>query len=90
MRLTLKITSVDNTEIETTATIADFVAWERHSKKVASDLSNGAGIEDMAFLAWSSLKRSKKTALSFNEWLDTVDELEAADVDDPKVIEKEA
>ena len=89
MRLTLKVISVDKTEIETVATIADFVAWERHSKKVASDLSNGAGIEDMAFLAWSSLKRSKKTILSFNDWLDTVEELEAADIEDPKATPKE-
>lgn len=90
MRINLKVILVDETEIETTATIADFVAWERHSKKVASDLSNGAGIEDMAFLAWSSLKRAKKTALAFNEWLETVDELEAADVEDPKATQKEA
>lgn len=90
MRLSLKIVLVDETKIETTALIADFVAWERHSKKTASDLSNGAGIEDMAFLAWSSLKRSKKTALSFNEWLETIAELEAVDVEDPKATPKEA
>lgn len=88
MRLKLKVILVDETEIETTASIADFVAWERHSKKTASDLSNGAGIEDMAFLAWSSLKRSKKTELVFNEWLETVAELEAAD-EDPKATPKE-
>lgn len=83
MKITLKVINNDSSEIETTAIIADFVAWERHTKRKASDLANGTGVEDLAYLAWASLKRTAQTALDFNTWLEAIAELEAVD-EDPK------
>jgi hypothetical protein len=50
-----------------------------------TDFQNGAGLEDMAFLAYTSLKRQKIVTVSFEEWLESVTDLTALDSDeDPK------
>lgn len=87
MKLTLTVKDINNLITETVAIVPDFIAWERHTKRKVSDLSNGAGIEDMAFLAWSSMKRTGKTMLTFDEWVSELVEIEAGD-DDPKATKK--
>lgn len=84
MKLRLEITNIEGEKVVAETIISDFVAWERHSKKKITDLQNGAGIEDMAFLAWTSLKRQKLVSINFEEWLETITELNALEGDDPK------
>lgn len=85
MKLRLEITNIEGEKVVAETIISDFVAWERHSKKKISNLSDGAGIEDMAFLAYTSLKRQKKVTISFDEWLESVSELNALESEeDPK------
>lgn len=55
MRLTLNVTSQDGSYTVTTS-LATIVEWERRFKRKASDLANGIGMEDLAFLAYESAK----------------------------------
>lgn len=82
MKLRLEVINIEGESVIAETIISDFVAWERHSKKKISNLSEGAGIEDMAFLAYTSLKRQKKVDISFEEWLESVTELNALEADE--------
>ena len=88
MRLELEVTMADGTEITTTAIVADFIKWEEKTGRVIGDLANGAGISDMSFLAWASLKRENPKLPDFNTWVVNVLSLTSSDGEDPKVTGK--
>lgn len=58
MKLHLAVT-LDTGEQFTVATnLYTMVAWERKYKRKASDMANGIGVEDLAFLAHAAAKDS--------------------------------
>lgn len=79
MKIQLKIIMVDNEVLDIRCGIADFIAWERHSKSKTSELANGIGIEDMAFLAYNSLKRKGEKIKPFDSWINEIEEIEAVE-----------
>ena len=83
MKIQLKITNTDAQETTLTAIVPDFIAWERHSKRKISDLSDGIGMEDLAFLAHSVLKRTGENVKPFDGWINTIELIEVED-EDPK------
>ena len=87
MRAGIKITYLDDSTADTVAIVADFIAWERKFRRKASDLANGVAIEDLAFLAWSSLHRTKQTGQDFDEFCGTVAEVEMVN-DNPKATKR--
>jgi hypothetical protein len=89
MRLNLKVTMTDNTSHEVVAGVPDIVAWELRFKSKVSTWTNGVGMGDMTFVAWNSLSRQKKTALKYEEWLDSVVDIEYEEAD-PKATPAEA
>ena len=50
MQLTLRV-DLGEGPIEVSTNLFTIVSWERKFKRKASDMSNGIGIEDMAYLA---------------------------------------
>ena len=90
MRAGIKITLNDNSIHEAVANVADFIAWERKYKRKASDLANGIGLEDLAYLAWSALKRTGETGADFDAFVADIAEVEAMDVPAPKATRKAA
>lgn len=88
MKLQLQVTMADGSVETATAIVADFIAWEKHSKRKISDLANGAGMGDMAYLAYSVFKRKNPNLPDFDKWVEGIDALEAVDSDDPKVSRK--
>jgi len=75
MKLQLKVTHGGVVEQCETSLIV-IVQWERKYKKRAGDLAQGFAIEDLAFMAWASLKRAGKPVGEFEPWLDKLDEVE--------------
>ena len=57
MQLTLKVTFEDKTETVTT-NMMTIVMWERKYKRKASQISDGIGIEDLAFLAYEASRQN--------------------------------
>ena len=55
MQLTLKVTT-DQTTYEVKTTLYVIISWERKFKQKASNLANGVGLEDLAFMAFESCK----------------------------------
>jgi hypothetical protein len=57
---------------------ASIVAWERKTSRRISDMADGVSAEDMAWLVWHADKRAGGTSLAFEEYLDTIVDLEDA------------
>jgi len=55
MQLTLKVTT-DQTTYEVKTNLYVIISWERKFKQKASNLANGVGLEDLAFMAFESCK----------------------------------
>lgn len=58
MKLTLKVIRLDD-EYEVVTNLGTIIAWERRFKTKASDMANGVGAEDLAFLAWEASRQAK-------------------------------
>lgn len=59
MKLHLRVTQHNTDPYEVTTNLVTLVAWERRFKRKASDMANGIGVEDLAFLAWEASKHAK-------------------------------
>jgi hypothetical protein len=69
MKLKLQVTEQDGVyTVETNLFV--IIAWERKFKRKISDLSNGIGMEDLAFMAWECCKQqSIPTAMVFDDYI---------------------
>jgi len=56
MKLTLRVDQGDGA-IEVSTNLFTIVAWERKFKTKASNIANGIGMEDLAFLAHNALQQ---------------------------------
>ena len=57
MKLTLRVDQGDG-PMEVTTNLFTIVAWERRFKTKASNITNGIGLEDLAFLAHTALQQN--------------------------------
>jgi hypothetical protein len=67
---------------EVTCLASDMVKFETHFNISIANLDKDLKITHLLFLAWASETRTKATAKTFEEWVDTV--LSVAAADDPK------
>ena len=58
MKLTLRVDQGDG-PMEVTTNLFTIVAWERRFKTKASNIANGIGMEDLAFMAYEASKLNK-------------------------------
>lgn len=86
MKIKFNITDTNGEEMDVTAIVPDFVAWERHSKRKTSDLATGVGMEDMAYLAHAALKRSGENVKPFDGWVQNIATIEMLDDEAPKAM----
>jgi len=56
MKLTLRVDQGDG-PLEVTTNLFTIVAWERRFKTKASNIANGIGMEDLAFMAHTALQQ---------------------------------
>lgn len=79
--ITLHIVYSDGSKVTTTANAPDFVAFESKYDKSVQSFATDVRLTYMFFLAWHSLKRTAKTDVDFDAWLETISDIA---VDDPK------
>ena len=79
MKVNLRVTFEDKTVEEVSATARDLVAFEDKFTKSVASLEADFRITDLLWLAWHWLERKGKTNLSFEEWCDEVDTIEASE-----------
>ena len=89
MQLTLKVELPDNTYTVTT-NLYVVVAWERKFKRKASDMANGIGIEDLAYLAFEASKLNKIVVpAEFDNFIKQLVNIEVVEQDEPSFTEAE-
>ena len=54
MQLTLKAVFKDGTSYEVQTNLMTIVLWERKYRRKASDIANGIGVEDLAFMCYEA------------------------------------
>ena len=76
MKINLEVTALDGVVSKVTAQFADFIAFEGEKNRSVANFQTELRLTDLAWLAWHAEKRTKKTAMKFEEWIETVDSVE--------------
>ena len=79
MRINLQVTHSDNTTKELSAVAADLVAFENRFDLSVAKLEKEVKLTHLLYIAWSVEKRTKQTALDFEDWVETVESVGIAD-----------
>ena len=82
MKIRLEVKHLDGSGTDVSASVPDFIAFERRFDKPVASFATDARIEYMCFLAWHAAKRQGKTSAEFDPWLETVGELSIVEEDD--------
>lgn len=81
MKLTLQVTERESVYTVTT-NLGVIVAWERRFKRKASQLGDGIGVEDLAFMAWECCKQiNHPVPAIFDDYVKRLENIEVMDTD---------
>lgn len=79
----MKITVITTDGRQTTEpTIPDFVRLERNLGMTATDLEDDTSLEPMLYLCFAALSREGEVSGSFDDWLDTVRDIDSESDDE--------
>lgn len=76
MKIELKVLFIDGKTSDTDAMFADFVAFERQWQRSVVKFEDELRLTDLAWLAWKSESRMRRTQLPFETWIETVESVE--------------
>ena len=86
MQLTLKITFTDDTDVTVSTNLMTIVSWERKYKRKASQIADGIGIEDLAYMAYEASRSSNIVVpLILDDYIKSIKDLEVVEQNSPKV-----
>jgi hypothetical protein len=77
MKLGLTVHGTDGKKRLAVVAFADFVKYEEAHDVSMAKVEAEMKVRDLAWLAWHCEKRNKVTALGFDEWIDTVEQISA-------------
>jgi hypothetical protein len=75
-QINLRIVLSDGTVLDVTTSAGDIVKWEEHFDLGVDKLEK---VTHLLYLAWLSVTRLKKTADSFESWIELVGNVEVSD-----------
>ena len=85
MQLRLKATFNDGTTNEVTTNLMTIVSWERKFKRKASEMAQGVGVEDLAFLCYEATRASGLTVPgTLDLFISSLASIEVVEAADPK------
>jgi hypothetical protein len=85
MQLRLKATFNDGTVNEVTTNLMTIVSWERKFKRKASEMAQGVGVEDLAYLCYEATRFSGTTVPStLDAFITSLASIEVVEQQDPK------
>lgn len=77
MKLTLRYNLAGKEPVEVTTNLANIVAWERRFKRKAIEMAQGAGVEDLLYLAFEASKSAKVVVpAAFDDFVAKVENLD--------------
>ncbi len=82
MKLTLSVRLTDGETYRVITNLFVIISWERKFKRRASDLSNGIGMEDLAYMAYEASKQQgHPVSVSFDEFVKKLEDLEVVETE---------
>lgn len=85
MKIELTVEYNDGTKKEVDAVFADFVAFERTWNRSVTKFEEELRLTDLAWLAWHSEKRTRKTSEQFEpNWIESVSTITIRENEDGK------
>jgi hypothetical protein len=75
-QLTLRIELSDGTVVEVLSSAGDIVKWETYFNVGIDKLEK---VTHLLYLAWLAVTRLKKTAETFDDWIELVSKVEVTD-----------
>ena len=75
----LTVSFADGTEKTVTAVAADLIAFEQHFDKSVAILQSDYRLTYLFYICWHVLKRTGETKQEFDDWIGTVQGIEAAE-----------
>ena len=72
MKLAILVVKNDGVEEQVVAEFADFIKYEEVHNIALDELMKRLRVRDIAWLAWASELRRKKTTLTWDEWPSTI------------------
>lgn len=87
MQLRLKATFTDGTVNEVVTNLSTVVAWERKYKRKASEMAQGIGVEDLAFLCYEATRASGTTVPgTLDQFITSLESIDVLESQDPKAV----
>jgi len=87
MKIALQVTSaLDSSKRTIMASFPDFIAFEKRFSKSVAKFEAELTLTDLAFMAWHSEHRQKKTGLDFESWINDIEALELGDQADAVIV----
>jgi hypothetical protein len=87
MQLRLKATFTDGTVNEVVTNLSTVVAWERKYKRKASEMAQGIGVEDLAFLCYEATRASGTTVPgTLDQFITLLNSIDVLESQDPKAV----
>ena len=87
MQLRLKATFTDGTVNEVVTNLSTVVAWERKYKRKASEMAQGIGVEDLAFLCYEATRASGTTVPgTLDQFITSLNSIDVLETQDPKAV----
>jgi len=85
MQLRLKATFNDGSTNEVTTNLMTIVSWERKFKRKASEMAQGVGVEDLAYLCYEATRLSGITVPgTLDQFISLLASIEVVEQADPK------
>jgi len=75
MKFALLVHGTDGKPRKSIAEFADFVKFEEVHNISMAKIEDDLKVRDLAWLAWHSEKRRQQTALTFDQWIETVESI---------------
>ena len=80
MKLILSVKLEDGETYQVTTNLFVIITWERKFKRRSSDLANGIGMEDLAFMAYEASKQQgHPVPISCDEFVKKLEDLEVVE-----------
>ena len=87
MKIALEITSaLDSSKRIVMATFPDFIAFEKKFSKSVAKFEAELTLTDLAYIAWHSEHRQKKTGLDFDSWINEIESLAIGDANEAVIV----
>ena len=85
MQLRLKATFNDGSTNEVTTNLMTIVSWERKFKRKASEMAQGVGVEDLAYLCYEATRISGTTVPgTLDAFITSLASIEVVEQENPK------